>query len=185
MLTERAGSSPGSSPVHELTLQALARPEAVPQLRHHARAALTAWGLTSIAGTAELVSTELVTNAIVASGAQPIAAPIGLHLAAYPGRLVVMVRDASPGAPRPQPLEDDAVSGRGLQIIEKLSADWAASPSPTARARSSGACSISMVLAHEMLSNALHLVVVVDEARLGQAAHGDAVVEAAVSGNGD
>lgn len=124
VLTERAGSSPGSSPVHELTLQALARPEAVPQLRHHARAALTAWGLTSIAGTAELVSTELVTNAIVASGAQPIAAPIGLHLAAYPGRLVVMVRDASPGAPRPQPLEDDAVSGRGLQIIEKLSADW-------------------------------------------------------------
>lgn len=124
VLTERAGSSLGSPPMHELTLQAQARPEAVPQLRHHARAALTSWGLNSIAGIAELVSAELLTNAIVASGAQRVSAPIGLHIAAYPGRLVVMVRDGSPGTPRPQPRDDNAVSGRGLQIIETLSADW-------------------------------------------------------------
>ncbi|HET9894218.1 MAG TPA: ATP-binding protein [Streptosporangiaceae bacterium] len=128
VLTEKTASTGAAvlaaPPVHELTLRAQPRPEAVPQVRHHARAALTRWGLASIVSVAELVSAELTTNAIIACRAQTASPPIGLHLAAYPGRLVVMVCDASPGTPRPRPRDDSAVSGRGLQIVQALSADW-------------------------------------------------------------
>ncbi len=119
-LTER----PTSAPTHRTYLEAAPTPDAVPRARRHARAALADWGLGRIASEAELVTSELITNAITASAALPYHAPVSLYLAAYPGRVLVVVGDASPGTPVPRPRDDCAVTGRGLQIITALSLGW-------------------------------------------------------------
>jgi anti-sigma regulatory factor (Ser/Thr protein kinase) len=71
-----------------------------------------------------LIACELVTNAITASAELPFRATVGLLVGAQPGRLIVMVWDASRERPvRPNP-DDDAVTGRGLAIVAALSARW-------------------------------------------------------------
>lgn len=97
---------------------------AVPQARHFVRGALARWGLSHAADDTELIASELVTNAISASAALPFLAGVGLLIAASPGRLTVLVWDASQEQPvRPDP-DDDAVTGRGLAIVAALSAGW-------------------------------------------------------------
>jgi hypothetical protein len=123
-LTEKAASSP----THRMYLEAAPVPDSVPQARRHARAALAQWGLDRIAADAELVASELVTNAITASAALPSPAPVCLHVAAYPGYVLVVVCDASPAVPVRGPRNDDAPAGRGLQIIETLSLGWGYRP---------------------------------------------------------
>ncbi|WP_106211041.1 ATP-binding protein [Kineococcus rhizosphaerae] len=69
---------------------------------------------------ADLVVTELVTNA-VRHGAPP--ARLSLDCAADAG-VTIEVSDADPHAPTLRHADPDAVGGRGIALVDVVSADW-------------------------------------------------------------
>jgi anti-sigma regulatory factor (Ser/Thr protein kinase) len=108
-------------------LEAVAEPSAVPYARRHTRQTLATWNLAAITDDAELIVSEMVTNALTATRAMQAAAPVVLYLAADPGRLTVLVWDACPDLPAPRAHHDEAEGGRGLEIVEALSHAWGTS----------------------------------------------------------
>ena len=84
------------------------------------REILWEWGAAELAESAELVASELVTNAVNAC-AGPGGAGIRLVLTLDGGELAVLVRDSHPGAPLAGQPEADDESGRGLLIVDALS----------------------------------------------------------------
>src|SRR5262245_29961199 len=87
--------------------------------RRAAKSMLQAWGLRdeSWLTTAAVVVSELVTNAV-----QHGCGTIGLDIHQIGHRVIVSAVDASATAPRRR--EPDETGGRGLAIVEQLSADW-------------------------------------------------------------
>jgi len=99
-------------------------------------ATLILWGLTHLSGTAQHITSELVTNAITASraaappGTEP--RPITLFITVRDRELCIRVWDASPTPPSlhqppPGPLTEH---GRGLLIVTALSRQWGTHPAP-------------------------------------------------------
>ncbi len=80
---------------------------------------LWAWGLSSIVDDAELITSELVTNAIEHGGGV-----VELRLAALPHKVRISVIDASPATPKVTTDRGLQVGGRGLAMVEKLATDW-------------------------------------------------------------
>ncbi|UKY52169.1 ATP-binding protein [Streptomyces inhibens] len=75
-----------------------------------------------LADFAELLLSELVTNAVQA---QPPAAPaIGVRFALSASRLRLEVRDASGGLPVTNQSEEDQECGRGLVPVDALASGW-------------------------------------------------------------
>jgi anti-sigma regulatory factor (Ser/Thr protein kinase) len=102
-------------------LEIAAQPSAVPPARLHTRRVLHGWGLAAVADTAELLVSELVTNAIRASASAGLAAIWLLLIPAGPG-VRIQVRDGSPALPaRQHGQPPDAEGGRGLLLAEALS----------------------------------------------------------------
>lgn len=98
------------------------------------RAHLAAHGLDT--GIAQLVVSELVTNAVqaVRRMEQPDPPHVGLTVAVEEAVVEVTVWDADPHPPvvaRPRP---DAESGRGLVLVDELSVAWGWSPSQGGKA---------------------------------------------------
>jgi anti-sigma regulatory factor (Ser/Thr protein kinase) len=103
--------------------------------RLHASAVLYEWGLGELAETAGLVVSELVTNAVQASGETAIQAHTGLpvvHLRLLSDRshVVVEVWDSNPQAPIAKQAEPDDESGRGLMLVEALCEHWGSEAVP-------------------------------------------------------
>ena len=70
--------------------------------------------------TAQLVASELVTNAVIHAGTA-----IELTLRLSGGHLHIAVRDDAPGRPRIAGIVDESsVSGRGLLLVDALAAEW-------------------------------------------------------------
>jgi anti-sigma regulatory factor (Ser/Thr protein kinase) len=113
-----------------------ALPGAVPCARLHAKQMLWEWGLDDLADTVELLVSELVTNAQRASGGHTSSRyrgrwtagvpPVRLWLSADEGRLLIRVWDGDRELPEPQGIDLEAESGRGLLLVESLSAEWGA-----------------------------------------------------------
>lgn len=103
---------------------------AVPCARYHCRQVLWEWRLTRLADNAELLVSELVTNAITASGAVGDYLPIRLWLLSDTARVVIMVWDANPDMPVPEQVGAEAESGRGLLLVEAISDQWGMFPTP-------------------------------------------------------
>jgi len=101
-----------------------ALPGAVPCARLHTRHILWEWRLTGFSEAAELVVSELMTNAVAASPADEQVLPVRLWLQAGPARLLITVWDASEYPPLRPSVSDDAESGRGLVLVEAVSARW-------------------------------------------------------------
>lgn len=103
-------------------------PSAVPRARLHARQVLWEWGLKEVAENAELVVSEMVTNALHASSAITVmgaAAHASMQLEAnVRGSLIIQVWDGHPDPPVRAKVDEDAESGRGLLIVESLCDDW-------------------------------------------------------------
>jgi len=88
----------------------------------------------AIADAVELVVSELVTNALMASNdlaghrfpgrAVDGVPPVCLWLACDRQKVLIEVWDASADPPVCQDLQPEAESGRGLQLVEDVSADW-------------------------------------------------------------
>jgi anti-sigma regulatory factor (Ser/Thr protein kinase) len=99
-------------------------PDAVPCARLHARQVLWEWGLTRLAAGAELLVSELVTNAVVALRSARQLSPVRLWLLADRTRVLVLVWDASLRPPVPVRAGQDAVNGRGLLLVDAISQGW-------------------------------------------------------------
>jgi anti-sigma regulatory factor (Ser/Thr protein kinase) len=108
----------------ELELAAL--PSAVPCARGHVRSVALEWGLADLADTAELLASEMVTNAIQASGKLRTAETPVVRIRVTSDResLTICVWDGSDEMPVRQDAGPDAISGRGLLLVESLSHDW-------------------------------------------------------------
>jgi hypothetical protein len=110
------------------------RPESVGAAREFTRATLAGWGMAALCDDAELVISELVTNALRHALAGPGgAAPPGragdapvirLRLLAQAPYLMCMVSDPSRAIPMPREPGPEAIAGRGLQVIESCSSRW-------------------------------------------------------------
>ncbi|MFG1808562.1 ATP-binding protein [Streptomyces sp. NPDC049040] len=100
---------------------------AVADTRRRLRDQLRQWGVAALADTAELLATEIVTNALKHTGGGAV-----LTATLSPGparRLRVEVHDSAGRRPKPRPPgglrpPDDATSGRGLLLVEALADTW-------------------------------------------------------------
>jgi len=99
-------------------------PSAVPCARLHAKHIFREWDLAHVAEDAELIVSELMTNALKAARPLPDIQPITLHLQASDEYLMIQVWDALSAAPAPRPHAIDAETGRGLEIVAVLSDQW-------------------------------------------------------------
>ena len=98
-------------------------PTAVPCARLHARQIAVEWGLLALAGTTELLVSELTTNAVRAC-AGLVSPVVRLCLASDHHDIVVRVWDGNDQLPARQEAGPDSECGRGLLLVESLSADW-------------------------------------------------------------
>jgi anti-sigma regulatory factor (Ser/Thr protein kinase) len=111
------------------SLELGALPGAVPCARLHARHLVREWGLSGLAETAELLTSELVTNAVQAMAGQEDQAAVGLRLSADHVRVLIEVWDADPRPPAPRYIgkgeapAPEAEGGRGLFLVSALSLD--------------------------------------------------------------
>ncbi|MFE3249214.1 ATP-binding protein [Streptomyces sp. NPDC059209] len=96
----------------------VAVPEAVRRARDFAVARLRSWEAACVMDDALLVASELVTNAVRATGL------VAVQLRIAGPSLYVEVWDGVPGVPEVKPLEVDAEGGRGLRLVEALTTRW-------------------------------------------------------------
>lgn len=126
----RRGAMPDNPWPRCSVLELGALPTAVSCARLHARQVLWEWRLGELREVAELVVSELVTNAIQATAGRQLLAPVRLRLSSAGSRALVEVWDADSRPPQPRPTEVDGVpdlvaeSGRGLLLVATLSTRW-------------------------------------------------------------
>lgn len=99
-------------------------PGAVSCARLHAKQVLWEWGLTGLSESAELLVSELLTNAVHAS--RPITPPsiVRIWLLSDSAKVLILVWDANPKPPIRLEATDDSEHGRGLLIIDTISDRW-------------------------------------------------------------
>jgi hypothetical protein len=137
----RRGSGPdgrralmGSGWPMQSRLELWALPRTVPYARRHTLQVLREWGLEKLSETAELLVSEIVTNAVLAS-AGPAGSPSGqvqadaastllFWLSANGNQVLIQVWDSCERKPQPQQPGSAAETGRGLLLVEALSAEW-------------------------------------------------------------
>jgi len=100
----------------------LAGPAAAAQARRHVGAIIRAWDLPVDDYTAALLTSELVTNAILHASDEH--ETIGLVIRWGAGLLRVEVHDGSRSAPARVHALPYAEAGRGLMLLESLSSSW-------------------------------------------------------------
>lgn len=94
---------------------------AVADARSFLREMAAAWSVEGVLDEAELLLSEIVTNALVHTEG---GASLGLRLDATSRTLTISVQDSSTRHPTERHADDEALGGRGLGIVEVLAADW-------------------------------------------------------------
>lgn len=132
-MTEEQEVPPNRDWVYTSSLQLAAVPTAASCSRMFVRLTLTRWKLADYVESAELVVSELVTNAVRATGltdpepkSWDITAEhvIGVRLRATGTSLVLNVWDRSSDIPVARSPDDDAEGGRGLLLIGATCKQW-------------------------------------------------------------
>jgi anti-sigma regulatory factor (Ser/Thr protein kinase) len=95
----------------------------VPRARRAVAAAVEAWCLDDLVGDAQLVVSELVTNAVLHARTT-----IELVVRRWGKRVRVEVRDGNPLLPAVRHHRPDAGTGRGLLLIAQLATAWSVDP---------------------------------------------------------
>jgi anti-sigma regulatory factor (Ser/Thr protein kinase) len=93
------------------------------------RAVAREWGLANLADTAELLASELVTNAVQAS-AGLLSPVVRIWLVSDQESVVLHVWDGCDEMPVCQHPGYDDDSGRGLMLVQALAAEWGAYRKP-------------------------------------------------------
>jgi anti-sigma regulatory factor (Ser/Thr protein kinase) len=109
-------------------------PESAGIARCHVRAALEYHGLGEYASDAEVVTSELVSNAVQHAGmssTETIA--VTLMRVRGPDAVAVVVADPSPRPPVRRETTAGSERGRGLQVVEALSVRWGWNPDDTGK----------------------------------------------------
>ncbi|MEV6153512.1 ATP-binding protein [Nonomuraea sp. NPDC052129] len=91
----------------------------VPKARHLTRALLSQWGFDGQGEVAELLVSELVTNAL-----KYVKGTVDLSLSAEDGLLRFEVEDANPELPQARTPRPDEERGHGLHLVDTLSCCW-------------------------------------------------------------
>ncbi len=114
----------------KLEVRATLRP--APTSAHRARqfvaATLAGWGLVPLAETATLLVSELVTNSVLHARS-----PLEVVVTRRRRAVRVDVADASPLVPVVRGGSDVEMTGRGLTLVEALSARWGVEPRATGK----------------------------------------------------
>lgn len=90
--------------------------------RGHVRMVLLEWGLSDLSDTAELIVSEIMTNAVRASAAT--GDPVRLRVICDQTSIIICVWDSSHSMPAPQDPSPDQESGRGLLLVQALASEW-------------------------------------------------------------
>ncbi|OAA26027.1 anti-sigma regulatory factor (Ser/Thr protein kinase) [Frankia sp. EI5c] len=90
---------------------------------------LTAWGCGSASEVAKLLVSEIVTNAVRFVGAREV---LRLTVECGSDLIRISVIDGSPLRPVLRAAQDDDESGRGMQLVSALAADWGVVDDPPA-----------------------------------------------------
>nr|WP_249417088.1 ATP-binding protein [Streptomyces sp. TS71-3] len=102
--------------------------QAVPETRHALRLLLEHWGEPGRAETAELLATELITNALVHTNDEAVlTATVEVHI------LRVEVRDCVDRVPKPRVSGEEGTGGRGLLLVQSLADAWGVCPNGTGK----------------------------------------------------
>lgn len=91
----------------------------VPQARQHVGAALRQWGLDGLADTACLLTSELVTNAVLHARTS-----MTVSIVEKDNGVRVSVTDGSPVPVALRRHSTTATTGRGLQLLDQLADAW-------------------------------------------------------------
>jgi anti-sigma regulatory factor (Ser/Thr protein kinase) len=109
------------------SLELGALPTAVPCACVHTQLLLWEWGLNSLAESAELLVSELVTNAVNATAGQD-GQVVSLHLSGNATQVLIEVHDADPRPPGPgsprEPGEENSEARDGVLLVAALSSRW-------------------------------------------------------------
>jgi len=94
--------------------------------RRHVESLLTEWRLEQHNDLAQLIISELITNSVVAVRALRWVElpPVRMWVLGDASRVSLLVWDALPGAPQPRIAGQDDENGRGLFLVQELSAAW-------------------------------------------------------------
>jgi anti-sigma regulatory factor (Ser/Thr protein kinase) len=107
-------------------------PPAVACARGHVGSVTREWGLTGLTETAQLLASELVTNAIRASerlrirSGLAIVPVVRIWLVSDHVSLVIKVWDGHDDMPVRRDIAPDDEGGRGLMLVESLAKEWGA-----------------------------------------------------------
>ncbi|MDR3032629.1 MAG: SpoIIE family protein phosphatase, partial [Kitasatospora sp.] len=116
LLLARLGEGRAEEPTAGWTLPA--EPTAVSRARRLVRGTLADWGAEELTDTAELLVSELVTNAV-----RYASAPIGVRLT-LGDLLLVEISDPLPDPPRERHAGAGDEGGRGLELVRRLALRW-------------------------------------------------------------
>jgi anti-sigma regulatory factor (Ser/Thr protein kinase) len=128
-----AGPMPKTEPwLLQTHLELAALPSAPACARGHVRSVAMEWGMADLADTAELLASELTTNAVRASErlrtttGLPVVPVVRLWLVSDQASIVIHVWDGDDHMPVRRNCGPDDESGRGLMLVENLGSDWGA-----------------------------------------------------------
>lgn len=110
-----------SSPPQKMSMAFAAVPRAAGEARAFTASVLGSWDLSHLVETAELLVSELITNAVKHAGAD--IPPVILAITCADA-LLVQVWDASDVPAVHRQVADDDVDGRGIGLVDALSKEW-------------------------------------------------------------
>src|SRR5262245_4644812 len=102
-----------------LSVSLVATPTAPAEARRRVRAAIASWGVAADPYVAALLTSELVTNAIMHT-----AGTVRLFVSGAGEHLGVFVHDTSRAWPVPMDPPAEAEDGRGLVLVDSLATEW-------------------------------------------------------------
>ncbi|MEX2658918.1 MAG: ATP-binding protein [Acidimicrobiales bacterium] len=118
-------------PASEQDMELPAAPASVGSARRFVGGLLEDFDATSVSDVASLLTSELVTNAIVHAGGR-----VRIRVTCEEGIVRVSVEDSSNARPYRRRATEAAVTGRGLTLVEELASSWGVDPLLDGRGKS-------------------------------------------------